>query len=288
MTFSYGECSGRDSNPHASRHRILSQAPDAGNGLPSDGFGYASGRGVPGWPSIEPATGGDAVQRNVPHPESATADPDRAGDGRAVEIQADLFGSPVLPAAAAGDVLDGRHYLGAAKRGFTYATDDGLLVLANPTSRRLPHVGWLELTRWCITGGKNAGSRQWAAVAAFLRAERPDVTTVVSYSDPSVGHTGALYRACNWLWAPTWHRLRPPPSGNGNWGTGAQSVKDRWVFPLRPDPVRAALLAFPYPQDSARFAWAEYREPQWRGLHRRGGGGDYARLREHLAGRAAA
>ena len=37
------------------------------------------------------------------------------------------------------------------------------------------------------------------------------VSTVVSYSDPSAGHTGSLYRACNWIWAPTWLRLRPPP-----------------------------------------------------------------------------
>jgi hypothetical protein len=65
----------------------------------------------------------------------------------------------------------------------------------------------------------------------------------VSYSDPSVGHTGALYRACNWWWAPTWHRLRPPPSGNGSWSDGrVQSVKDRWIFPLRPDPDRAGVL----------------------------------------------
>lgn len=104
----------------------------------------------------------------------------------------------------------------------------------------------------------------------WLRQTRPDATTVVSYSDPSVGHTGALYRACNWFWAPTWHRLRPAPSGHGKWTKGGkvEAVKDRWVFCLAPDAEREALLAV---QDDAlkrRMPWAEYRE---------GRGGDYKR-----------
>ena len=73
---------------------------------------------------------------------------------------------------------------------------------------------------------------------------------------------GALYRACNWWWAPTWHRLRPPPTGNGTWSEGRQeAVKDRWVFPLAPDAERAAILRA---QDEAilrKWPWAEYREP---------------------------
>jgi hypothetical protein len=79
---------------------------------------------------------------------------------------------------------------------------------------------------------------------------------------PIQGHTGALYRACNWWWAPTWHRLRPPPTGNGSWTEGKQeAVKDRWVFPLQPDAARAFVLRA---QDDAilrRWPWAEYREP---------------------------
>ena len=77
-----------------------------------------------------------------------------------------------------------------------------------------------------------------------LREFMPHVTTVVSYSDPSVGHTGALYKACNWEWAPTWHRLRPPPTGNGSWRDGEQqSVKDRWVFKLAKDARRDEILS---------------------------------------------
>ncbi len=152
------------------------------------------------------------------------------------------------------DLLTRNHYLGPIKSG-TFACivigQVGQQVVAaqvwrRPTSRRLPSDGsWLELSRWCLTpaAGKNAGTRQHAAAVRLLRTEFPDVTTLVSYSDPSQGHTGALYRACNWRWAPTWHRLRPPPTGSGNWGTQkVQHVKDRWVFEVCRDARRRSLL----------------------------------------------
>ena len=144
-----------------------------------------------------------------------------------------------------GDVasfLDANHYLGSVGRGFAWRDEYGVMVWAAPTSRRLPHDRWLELVRWCLVGIRNGGSRQFAAFRRWVVLERPSITTLVSYSDPSQGHTGAVYKACNWTWAPTWHRLRPPPSGNGNWGSGPQSVKDRWVFQLGPDAARAEIL----------------------------------------------
>lgn len=141
--------------------------------------------------------------------------------------------------------LERLHYLGPVSRGFCWSDEYGVLVLAKPTSRRLPQDGtWLELVRWCLLGQKNGGSKQWAKVVRALRSELPQVTTVISYSDPSAGHTGALYKACNWLWRPTWRRLRPPPSGNGSWADGkAQSVKDRWMFALRADARRDEILS---------------------------------------------
>ncbi len=153
--------------------------------------------------------------------------------------------SYVVPSRTVSHYLDERHYLGGTGRGWAWSDEFGVLVLAKPTARRLPQDGtWLELVRWCLTGEKNGGSRQWARVTRWLRSERPEVTTVVSYSDPSVGHTGALYKACNWAWAPTWHRLFPPPTGNGSWKDGqVQSVKDRWVYCLRPDSRRDEILA---------------------------------------------
>lgn len=179
-----------------------------------------------------------------------------------------LFG---LDAMSANDVLAARHYLGPSARGVVYRDGFGLMVFANPSSRRLPQQRWVELVRWCITSdAPSAGSQQWRAARRWLLASMPDVSTVVSYSDPSVGHTGALYRACNWLWAPTRHRLREPPSGNGQWTDGRrQAVKDRWVFPLRRDDERVALLSLKVASIRAAMPWAEYREP---------GGGDYRRF----------
>lgn len=164
--------------------------------------------------------------------------------------------------AAVGEILRERHYLGPIGRGLAWQDDLGVIVVASPTARHIPG-NWLEITRWCILErGGNHGSTMWGRFVKALRKARPDVTTLVSYSDPAVGHTGALYRACNWLWAPTWHRLRPPPSGNGAWSTGEQSsVKDRWVFPLRPDAARASVLKVKDDSILARLPWALYQEP---------------------------
>ena len=141
--------------------------------------------------------------------------------------------------------LDAHHYLGATGRGIAWSDEFGVLVLAKPTSRRLPQDGtWLELVRWCLVGQRNGGSQQWRRVRQALLRDRLDVTTIVSYSDPSAGHTGSLYRACNWQWAPTWHRLRTPPTGNGAWRNDKpQAAKDRWVCALRRDDRRAELLS---------------------------------------------
>lgn len=189
---------------------------------------------------------------------------------------------PGLPRAP-GDILRDEHYLGPISGGIWREDEDGVLVFDTPTARGIPGH-WLELVRWCITGGPNAGSRMWARVIPWVR-ER--TTTVVSYSDPSVGHTGALYRACGWLWAPTWHRLRPPPTGNGAWSPGsAQSVKDRWVFLLKPDTEREAVLAVKDDSLVRAMPWAQYREPTWkRGRAQPGGGGDRRRWVQEGAGR---
>lgn len=189
-----------------------------------------------------------------------------------------LFGLDGLSSRA---LLASRHYLGPSTRGTVYRDDYGVMVFANPSSRQLPQDRWLELVRWCIVSdAANVGSRQWRSARRWLLQEYANVTTVVSYSDPSVGHTGALYRACNWLWAPTWHRLREPPSGNGTWdGETQQAVKDRWVFPLRRDAQRESLLSVKDDALRAAMPWAEYRESR---------GGDYRRwLAEGRDGRPA-
>lgn len=151
---------------------------------------------------------------------------------------------PWVSTKSVGEFLETHHYLGAVNRGFAWSDEFGVIVFAKPTSRRLPQDGsWLELVRWCLLGVHNGGSMQWSVVRRALQKAHVTCTTVVSYSDPSRGHDGALYRACNWTWAPTWHRLRPPPTGNGKWKSAQQqAVKDRWIFEIRKDLRRSALL----------------------------------------------
>lgn len=170
------------------------------------------------------------------------------------------------------DLLDKNHYLGPIKSGgynlITMGVKDGEVVAAQvwrrPTARRLPNDGsWLELSRWCLTpgAGENAGSRQHKHAVRLIKDQRPNCTTLVSYSDPGHGHTGALYRACNWLWRPTWLRLRPPPGGHGAWTKGKpQSVKDRWVFPVRPDKTRESVTYIDDP-GAIRY-WAKNGTPE--------------------------
>lgn len=160
-------------------------------------------------------------------------------------------------------ILAKHHYLKSTSRGTAWMHELGCIVISSPTSRMLPAT-WLELSRWCIVSReKNAGSKMWREFVRDVKSRFPECTTIVSYSDPSVGHDGALYRACNWLWAPTWHRLRPPPSQNGKWKTDkTQSVKDRWVFLLRPDHERVQILDAGDESILRKMPWARYAEPK--------------------------
>ena len=152
----------------------------------------------------------------------------------------------------ANDLLVRRHYLGPiewARFVICQWVDGqvvGAMVFRSPTTRHLPSDGtWFELVRWCLTpeGGQNAGSRMHKVAVAELRRRFPSVTTLVSYSDRSAGHTGALYRASNWQWRPAWNRVTPPPTGGGSWdGVVQQEPKDRWIYPLRPDTSRESFL----------------------------------------------
>lgn len=184
--------------------------------------------------------------------------------------------SPSSPAPAAGQgvlfdsqtsILDQNHYLGSAgaRARFVYQDDVGVIVFSSPTSRRLP-ADWLELSRWCLIQRGGAGSGQWKRAAEWIKSRSP-ATTVVSYSDPSVGHTGALYRACNWIWAPTWHVLREPPTGAGIRAGRVHRAKHRWVYLLRPDPERAAVLALRDESLERAMPWVGYREPKWKRGH---------------------
>ncbi len=73
---------------------------------------------------------------------------------------------------------------------------DGVVVLSLPVARM--GTG-LDVTRLCLrrVAPKNSGSRLlgWATRKAVSMGYR----TVTSYADPSVGHTGIIYRAANFV-----------------------------------------------------------------------------------------
>jgi len=161
-------------------------------------------------------------------------------------------------------ILTDHHYLGPINRGVAWRDEFGCIIIGAPTARLIPTT-WVELIRWCLVRNrKNDGSKQWAVFVKALKQHRPELTTIVSYSDPVYGHNGALYRACNWWWAPTWHRIEPCPSGNGSWSNGTVlSPKDRWIYALRRDKTRAELINAKSRKSGVlrRNPWAEYKEP---------------------------
>lgn len=60
-------------------------------------------------------------------------------------------------------------------------------------------LAW-ELSRLWITDAMPKNTETWfiAQTIHWLQRNRPDVELLVSYADPSWGHTGTIYRAGNW------------------------------------------------------------------------------------------
>lgn len=104
------------------------------------------------------------------------------------------------------DFLRAYHYLGhvtAWKAAFGLLSEDndleldGVVVIGLPLSRVLMGRGYLEIRRLCVRTGapKNSCTRllgyatRWSAKHGYRK--------VVSYADPSQGHTGTIYLAAN-------------------------------------------------------------------------------------------
>lgn len=78
----------------------------------------------------------------------------------------------------------------------------GVIVFALPpreTSTRYGGVTW-ELARLWIDDSipSNAETYVIAAAARYIKRTRREVKYLVSYADPSVGHSGLIYRAAGW------------------------------------------------------------------------------------------
>lgn len=80
----------------------------------------------------------------------------------------------------------------------------GVIVFALPpreTAKRYTvAVAW-ELARLFIEDGTPKNTETWfmARAIAYVKRAHPEVELLVSYADPSVGHTGLIYRAGNWI-----------------------------------------------------------------------------------------
>lgn len=80
----------------------------------------------------------------------------------------------------------------------------GVIVFALPpreTAKRYGvTVAW-ELARLFIEDGTPKNTETWfmARAIAYVKRARPEVEILISYADPSAGHSGTIYRAGNWI-----------------------------------------------------------------------------------------
>lgn len=104
---------------------------------------------------------------------------------------------------------------------------DGLFyavaIWTNPSSPKLPQREWLMLKRWAIAPDRpeNTASRMDGWMTRDIMRRFPEVTTLVSYSDPDA-HDGAIYRACGWREGATTERRTV---GRKNWHNRERSRK---------------------------------------------------------------
>lgn len=82
-------------------------------------------------------------------------------------------------------------------------------IWTNPSAAKLPQRSWLMLKRWAIADDapEQTASRMMMWMVRNIRKLLPEVTTLVSYSDPDA-HDGAIYKACNWDEGETTKRSR--------------------------------------------------------------------------------
>jgi hypothetical protein len=134
--------------------------------------------------------------------------------------------------------IEERHYTKSIPAGYVVAleflqgpTQVGAMLLGRPEAPRLDQDRILELTRmhFIDEAPKNTESRALGLMRKFVRIWLPNVRLLLAYSDPTAGHTGAVYEADGWAKFGA-----SAKQGNG-WlsrpGRKAASIspKDRWV-----------------------------------------------------------
>ena len=120
-----------------------------------------------------------------------------------------------IPHSVAGQICRGHHYLGTYPGGTVLAfgifvcdklVGVAVLGVGPPNGHRLFRDARREqvlcLARFCLDDllPRNSESRSLAVILRYLRKRQSTVKAVIAYSDPSVGHTGGIYRACGFLY----------------------------------------------------------------------------------------
>jgi len=113
----------------------------------------------------------------------------------------------------ARDFLNKYHYAGygrSAKKVYAVKYNNEILsvIKFSPPVRKevATSMGWkptdvLELDRFCIRPKwqvKNLASKIMSKVIGLVKNDFPEIVILISFSDPSQGHVGTLYRASNW------------------------------------------------------------------------------------------
>ncbi len=98
-------------------------------------------------------------------------------------------------------------------------------IWSNPAARNLPQQTWLELRRMAVSPEAPRNTPSWmiGVMTRMIRKLRPQIDTLVSYSDMDV-HAGTIYKASGWKATTI--------NANGNW----TRVK-------RPRPIAQSLAA---------------------------------------------
>ncbi len=132
-----------------------------------------------------------------------------------------------------------RHYLKRTPPGYIHALEFlhdgkrvGAMLLGRAASRSYDPSKILEITRIYFTDEApfNIESRSLAMMRKHVRTWLPSVRLLISYSDPSQGHSGSIYEADGWApFGMTTHKTGYGWRSRPNRSTDPVGPKQRWV-----------------------------------------------------------
>lgn len=131
-------------------------------------------------------------------------------------------------------LVRGRCYIAEDETGFPVA----VTVWSDPVARMINGKGYYELRRLATAPGcpDNTCTSMLAVMRKDIVANCPEVLTFLSYQD-EVAHTGAIYKADNWVFG--WRSTRST-SAKSSWGNSREnrnpmqssSAKIAWIKPV--------------------------------------------------------